>query len=93
MTQKLLPKSNRFNTLFEYINLERGLIIGTLLVIIGLGLSIYGVSLWSNTKYGPLDVRSTLRIIIPAVTTIIIGVQVILFSFFFSILGLKDEKN
>lgn len=93
VTQKLLPKSNRFNTLFEYINLERGLIIGTLLVIIGLGLSIYGVSLWSNTKYGPLDVRSTLRIIIPAVTTIIIGVQVILFSFFFSILGLKDEKN
>jgi glycosyltransferase involved in cell wall biosynthesis len=93
VTQKLLPKSKRFNTLFEYINLERGLIVGTLFALVGLALSIYGLSLWSNTKYGILDARSTLRIIIPAVTTIIMGVQIILFSFFFSILGLKDEKN
>jgi hypothetical protein len=93
VTQNLLPRSNRYDSLFEYINLERGLILGILMVLAGIGLSFYGLSLWSNTHYGMLEVRSTLRTIIPAVTVIILGVQIILFSFFFSILGLKDEKN
>lgn len=93
VTQNLLPKSERYDTIFQYINLEKGLILGFFLTVIGIGLSIYGLTLWSKTNYGVLEVRSTLRIIIPAVTTIIIGIQIILFSFFFSILGLKDEKN
>lgn len=93
VTQNLLPKSDRYNSLFKYINLEKGLILGFITTLIGVILSIYGLSLWSKNNYGVLEVRSTLRIIIPAVTTIIIGVQIILFSFFFSILGLKDEKN
>lgn len=93
VTQNLLPKSNRYNSLFKYINLEKGLILGFTTTLIGLGLSIYGFSLWSKNNFGVLEVQTTLRLIIPAVTTIIMGVQIVLFSFFFSILGLKDEKN
>lgn len=93
VTQNLLPKSNRYNSLFSFINLEKGLILGTILTITGIGLSVYGFSIWSDNNYGNLETRKTLRIIIPAVTTIIIGIQIILLSFFFSILGLKDEKN
>lgn len=93
VTQNLLPKSNRYNSLFKYINLEKGLVLGFITTLIGVILSIYGLSLWSKNNFGVLEVRTTLRIIIPAVTTIIIGIQIILFSFFFSILGLKDEKN
>ena len=93
VTQNLLPRSNRYNSLFSFINLEKGLILGTILTITGIGLSVYGFSIWSDNNYGNLETRKTLRIIIPAVTTIIIGIQIILLSFFFSILGLKDEKN
>jgi glycosyltransferase involved in cell wall biosynthesis len=93
VTQHLLPKSSRYNSLFKYINLEKGLVLGFITTLIGIFLSIYGLSLWSKNNFGVLEVRTTLRIIIPAVTTIIIGIQIILFSFFFSILGLKDEKN
>jgi glycosyltransferase involved in cell wall biosynthesis len=93
VTQNLLPKSSRYNLLFKHINLEKGLILGFFTTLIGVILSIYGFSIWSKENYGVLEVQTTLRIIIPAVTTIIIGVQIILFSFFFSILGLKDEKK
>jgi len=93
VTQNLLPKSSRYNLLFKYINLEKGLILGFITTLIGIILSIYGLSLWSKNNYGVLEVQTTLRIIIPAVTTIIIGVQIVLFSFFFSILGLKDERK
>jgi glycosyltransferase involved in cell wall biosynthesis len=93
VTQKLLPKSDRYDSIFKFISLEKGLIIGVILTLFGLALSIYGFTLWSDTNYGQLMVQQTLRIIIPAVTIIIVGIQIILFSFYFSILGLRDEKN
>ena len=86
---ELLPKSNRYNKLFKVINLERGLILGSLLLIVGLFLSFKGLNLWSNTNFGNLDTSATLRVIIPALTTLQLGIQTILFSFFFSVLGLK----
>lgn len=93
VTQNLLPKSKRYNSLFKYINLEKGLIVGALMILLGIGLSVYGLMQWSDQHFGILEARNTLRVMIPAVTVIILGVQVILYSFFFSILGLKDEKN
>jgi glycosyltransferase involved in cell wall biosynthesis len=93
VTHKLLPKSDRYDTIFKYISLEKGIIIGFLFTIIGIILSIYGFSIWSKENFGQLNVTKTLRIIIPAVSIIVIGIQIFLFSFFFSILGLRNEKN
>lgn len=86
---ELLPKSKRYNKLFKIINLEKGLLIGFCLLLIGLFLSFKGLSAWSDTKYGSLDTSTTLRIIIPAITLLQLGIQTILFSLFFSVLGLK----
>ena len=93
VTHKLLPKSDRYDAIFKFISLEKGIVIGFLFTIIGIILSIFGFSIWSKENFGPLNVTETLRIIIPAVSIIVIGIQIILFSFFFSILGLRNEKN
>lgn len=93
VTHNLLPKSNRYEAIFKFISLEKGIIIGFLFTISGIILSIYGFSIWSKENFGALNVTKTLRIIIPAVSIIVIGIQIILFSFFFSILGLRNEKN
>lgn len=85
----LLPKSNRYHKLFKYINLEKGLIIGLILLIIGFFLSYKGLSVWKASDFGTLRPTDTFRLIIPAVFTILLGIQIILFSLFFSILGLK----
>jgi glycosyltransferase involved in cell wall biosynthesis len=92
VTQKLLPKSNRFDTFFKYISLEKGLLFGFTLILFGMGLTIYSLQFWSHSHFGALNFTQTARIIIPAIFTIIIGIQIVLFSFFFSILGLKDAK-
>ena len=93
ITQQLLPKSKRYDTVFKYIQLEKGLIIGFVLTIIGFILSFYGLHIWQQHNYKELHVKQTMRIIIPAVSLIVVGIQIILFSFFFSILDLKNEKN
>lgn len=86
---ELLPKSNRYNKLFKFINLEKGLMVGLLLLFLGIFLSVKGLASWEATNYGTLDTSTTLRIIIPAITTLQLGIQTILFSLFFSVLGLK----
>lgn len=90
----LLPKSNRYQNLFKYLNLEKGLITGFLLLLIGLVLSIKGLFFWESVGFGSLSNPSnTLRIVIPAVFTILLGIQIILFSLFFSILSLKSQTK
>ncbi len=81
VTHKLLPKSDRYDAIFKFISLEKGIVIGFLFTIIGIILSIFGFSIWSKENFGPLNVTETLRIIIPAVSIIVIGIQIILFSF------------
>ncbi|WP_298902671.1 glycosyltransferase family 2 protein [uncultured Psychroserpens sp.] len=89
----LLPKSKRYNNLFKYLNLEKGLITGVLLFLFGIILSIKGLFFWESVNFGSLDPSYTFRIIIPAVFTILFGIQIILFSLFFSILSLKSKPE
>jgi glycosyltransferase involved in cell wall biosynthesis len=87
----LLPKSKRYSKIFKYLNLEKGLILGVLFLIVGFVLSVKGLNIWQSTDFGTLQPSRTFRFIIPAVFTILLGIQIILFSFFFSILGLKSN--
>ncbi|OAB81809.1 glycosyltransferase family 2 protein [Cochleicola gelatinilyticus] len=85
----LLPKSNKYDRLFKSITMEKGLIVGAILVFIGVGLSLYAYSNWQELNYGDITNNSILRKVVPAITSGLLGVQIILFSLFFSILGLK----
>jgi glycosyltransferase involved in cell wall biosynthesis len=85
----LLPKSNKYDRLFQFINLERGLIAGLVMVIVGIVLSAMAYADWQAIGFGNIDSTSVLRRVIPAVTLMLLGVQVLLFSLFFSIMGLK----
>ena len=89
ITEGLLPEDPRLKMLFNYIKLETGILAGALLLVAGIGLSVYALSFWSSTSFGPLDPSRTLRLVIPAVTLIALGLQTVLSSFFLSILGLE----
>ncbi len=86
---ELLPKSKKYDSLFKFINLEKGLIVGLILVIAGIILSVSAYSNWQELSFGDINDNSVFRIVIPAVTLILLGIQIMLFSLFFSILGLK----
>ncbi len=86
---ELLPKPEKYDRWFSAFNLEKGLIIGALMVLVGIGLSFYAYFGWKHINYGDITNSQTFRVVIPAVTAILLGVQTILFSLFFSVLGLK----
>ena len=89
----LLPKSNRYQKLFKYINLESGLIVGFVLFLFGIFRTIQVYLNWQTIHFGNLNPSETFRIVIPAILSIQLGIQIILFSFFFSVLGLKNQDN
>ncbi len=86
---ELLPKPEKYDRWFSAFNLEKGLIIGALMVLVGIGLSFYAYFGWKHINYGDITNSQTFRMVISAVTAILLGVQTILFSLFFSVLGLK----
>jgi glycosyltransferase involved in cell wall biosynthesis len=77
---------SRFN---EYFSLEKGLIIGGGILLVGVVLLLYSVNLWTNKSFGNLQPSKMLRIIIPSVTCLMLGIQLIFNSFFASILNLN----
>ncbi|MDB9429816.1 glycosyltransferase family 2 protein [Microcystis aeruginosa CS-555/01A07] len=91
ISEGLLPEDRKLRRFLRYINLEVGLIIGVILFLVGIGGSVYALYTWNAQLYGALDPAVTMRIVIPSVTALALGVQVIFSSFFLSVLGLKRK--
>jgi hypothetical protein len=88
ITEKLLRPDRLTTIFFTRITLEGGIAAGSSLLVGGLALLIYAVHLWQVRGFGAFDYSESQRLVIPAVTAIILGVQTIFASFFLSILGL-----
>jgi hypothetical protein len=88
ITGGLRPEDPQLNRLFPFITLEVGLVVGTVLVLAGLGASVLAISDWGSVSFGPLDPTRTLRLVIPAATALTLGLQIVFTSFFLSVLGM-----
>ncbi len=85
----LLPESARQRWFHRWATLEAGLVVGGVLVAAGLGGSLWAVWSWREAGFGALSPSETLREVIPSVLAFTLGVQVLLASFFLSVLRLR----
>ncbi len=89
ISEGLLPEDPRLSRMFRYVTLEAGLVVGVLLILAGGGAWVLGLAYWHARHFGPLDPAQTLRIVIPGVVCFTLGFQIILSSFFLSVLGMS----
>jgi glycosyltransferase involved in cell wall biosynthesis len=89
ITEGLLPEDPRLKRFFHWVTLEMGLIFGGLLLLLGVGGTLFAVSGWAKGSFGALNAEHMLRIVMPSVFGLTMGVQIIFSSFFLSILGLR----
>jgi glycosyltransferase involved in cell wall biosynthesis len=89
ISEKLLPEDPKLNKIFRYVTLETGLIVGVTLILLRIVGSFLSLTIWSKTALGSLDPSKTLRLVIPSLTCLTVGLQMVLSSFFLSVLGLK----
>jgi glycosyltransferase involved in cell wall biosynthesis len=91
--QGFLPQNNTLDKLYKFITLEAGLVIGILITLAGFGGSVYSLYQWDQQDFGQLNYPSILRVVIPSVIAIMIGLQTVFSSFFLSFLGLNQKKT
>jgi hypothetical protein len=89
ISEGLLPEDPRLKIFFRFATLEVSLAVGALLVMLGVAGSVFAVSGWAKESFGDLDPVHMLRIVMPSVFSLTLGVQMICGSFFLSILGLR----
>lgn len=86
VSEGFLPMDARMDRVFRVITLERGLLAGATGSLVGTALLLAALDQWRQAGFGPLDYSRTMRWVIPGATLTALGIQTILFSFFFSIL-------
>ena len=88
-----LPRDRRLDRAIARVGLEKGLLAGALLFLLGLVAAILSFTVWNSTGFGELDAGESVRIVVPAVLGFALGAQVWLTSFFLSILGLGRRNR
>jgi glycosyltransferase involved in cell wall biosynthesis len=84
-----LPPNPKFERIFNYINLEVGLIFGATLLLIGFIILGYAIHIWHGAGFGNLSPQRMLRLTLPSATCFMLGVEAIFGSFFLSLLGMN----
>jgi glycosyltransferase involved in cell wall biosynthesis len=84
-----LPPNPKFERIFNYINLEVGLLFGAALLLVGLSILGYAIHIWHGAGFGNLSPQRMLRLTLPSATCFMLGVEAIFGSFFLSLLGMN----
>lgn len=93
INEGLMPPDPRMDRFFRVMNLERGLLLGTLALLAGAALLLLAVNQWRLAGFGRLDYPRTMRLVVPGATLAALGVQTVFASFFTSILGMARRHG
>jgi hypothetical protein len=93
----ILPEGRRMRRVRQSLTLERGLIVGVGLLLMGVLVAVISVLRWRSAHFGALDPGQNVRVIMPAILGLILGSQTILGSFSIGVLGIRtavpDESS
>jgi len=88
VTHDFIPQGQFLNKMFKIFNLERGLAVGALIVLLGLVLGLLTFYQWIHNG----GAFGAVRFALFASTLVIVGAQTIFSSFFLSMLGIERNR-
>jgi len=83
----IFPKPTLPPRLFRLLTIGRVVGVAGLLIAVGLAGIVVSISDWHRAGFGALDTRHEIRLIIPSVTAIIVGFQLLLGRLFMGLVG------
>jgi len=89
----LHPERPFWTKVFKLFNLEKGIIMGLIPILIGIIILLRAIFTWKDSGFGMLDTDQNLRTIITAAIFLGVGTQIIFTSFFISLLKLKTDRT
>jgi hypothetical protein len=88
-TEGFLPGGRRTRWMAEDFRLEWGLLAGVAIFAAGLAGMVVSLLHWNVAGFGLLDVERELRLVVPSVAALMVGLQTVFASLFVSILGIR----
>jgi hypothetical protein len=89
VTEELGPPAPWMQRAFEIFTLERGLLAGLVVLLVGLGFIGHASWSWARAGFGPLVPSITMRPVLIGATLFALGIQTLLMSFLYSMLGIR----
>jgi glycosyltransferase involved in cell wall biosynthesis len=91
--KRVLPSTSAYSGFLRSFSLEKGIILGLGIFLAGLGLAGYSVALWSDSGLATLEPRQIMRIVIPSVTLLVAGAEIVFASFILSFMDPLSAAN
>jgi glycosyltransferase involved in cell wall biosynthesis len=88
---RLLTPNDFVASFLRVVTLERGLLLGGAAVLVGLAGSVCAFFMWGHRSFGALVPSSMMRLVIPSLTSLAAGFQLMFASFFLGVLGVKHK--
>jgi glycosyltransferase involved in cell wall biosynthesis len=88
----LLPPDPLVTKLRDALRLEVALLVGAAALLLGVALAVLAVGDWGARAFGHLDPQQSLRVVVPSVTLMIVGLQIMFSSFLLSLLQLDTNR-
>ena len=86
-----IPTEGKLDRWLEETSTEKGVLLGIFLFLAGIAVTIVAFCIWGNTGFGGLSPESMMRITIPAMLLIVVGIEVVFGSFFIGILHIRHK--
>lgn len=91
--QGVLPMSKGIRLFLEAFSVEAGLVLGVVMMLGGVVLTSASLVAWDQHQFLQFDPRVGMRMAIPAVTMLVVGMQLMFASMFVGVLGLREHSK
>lgn len=89
----LVPRTPSLDRWLKRISLERGVAAGVIAFLAGCAGVAVAVVRWRSADFGELDWRQNLRLLVPSLTGVVLGLQLMFGSFLLGIANLRLQRS
>lgn len=89
MREGIVPPDPSFRSAMRLFSLELMLPACAVMLVVGFGLGLFALGNWGAGAFGPLSPETTMRVVIPSGTAIVLALQLGYGAFFLSVLNIR----
>jgi glycosyltransferase involved in cell wall biosynthesis len=91
--KNVLPMRPPLARFLQVFTVERGILTGLSLGLVGLGLAVYSLENWAHARLAALDPATMMRIAIPSVTLMLAGAEIVFASFLLGFIDVRANSS
>jgi hypothetical protein len=89
----ILPPTNRLKAINQHLTTDRLVFIGAIAIALGIGIFFVAISQWASVNFGDLVIDKASRIVILALSILVIGIQLFFSGFLIGILQIQSKRQ